>query len=1020
MMNQRNKKIISYVDKAEPPAVESTRKCDREVGARRHDGNCCDDIDPNSSERSVSDVITQHRNGSILNIGTWNIRTLYKAGRLDNCLLELESNNLDILGLAEVRWTESGRIKKKGHVICYSGGEEHKNGVGMVINRKYASALQGYWPISDRVMMIKLTGNPFDMAIIQVYAPTSDHSENEIEDFYHQIGKALKHTKPTDIIMVMGDLNAKVGRDKISECMGQHGLGERNERGERLIEFSTENNLIIANTFYQHPNRKLYTWRSPGDLYRNQIDYIMINEKYRNGIQNIYTYPGADMNSDHCLLVCKIKVKLKIVKKKILREQQDLDQLKDEEFKTRYAVEVNNRFSSLNNEEKEQLEDREKLENKWNNFRDSILGATKELLPVKIRKKHKEWMTVEILQLMKERKELKDPDKSVSEEYKEKDRKITAACKKAKEDWCNDMCDEIEKLDKCHNSREMHQKIKQLTNKGKRLSNEQSCIKDKEGNILFEKQDINNRWTEYIRELYDDPNRQEYAETEADEGPAILREEVKFTIRKMKTRKAPGIDEITAEHLKALDEEGITTLTEICNEVYETGYIPEQLKHSLFIKIPKKAKAVDCTDYRTISLMSNVTKLILRIITNRNLNTFERETSDNQSGFRPGKGTREGIFNLRILLERCIAINKPIYICFIDYQKAFDRVLHGKLMEVLMKCDIDSKDRRIIQKLYWEQTASIKINEDEEGEKFNIRRGVRQGCVLSPALFNIYTEFIYKELTELPGIKVGGNIISNLRYADDTALLANSEEELQDLVRQVEEKSSEYGLTMNPKKTKVMVIKNNNKELENINIHIDGKKLEQVKKYLYLGHIITEDGRCDTEIRKRIEMSRNNFIKMKNLLTSKQLKMHSRIRLMKCYILSTFLYSAEVWTISNTMWNKIEAFEMWLLRRMMKISYTEHKTNEKVLEMAGYTRSLKENIIRKKNEYYGHLIRKGGLQTTLLEAQLEGKRYRGRPRRSWMTGINDSVHRSYVGCKRTAWNRDEFRWLIHQNKRHAS
>ena len=82
----------------------------------------------------------------------------------------------------------------------------------------------------------------------------------------------------------------------------------------------------------------------------------MINEKYRNGIQNIYTYPGADMNSDHCLLVSKVKVKLKIVKKKILREQQDLDQLKDGEIRRRYAVDVNNRFSALNNEEKEQLD----------------------------------------------------------------------------------------------------------------------------------------------------------------------------------------------------------------------------------------------------------------------------------------------------------------------------------------------------------------------------------------------------------------------------------------------------------------------------------------------------------------------------------------------------------------------------------------------------------------------------------------------------------------------------------------
>ena len=126
-----------------------------------------------------------------------------------------------------------------------------------------------------------------------------------------------------------------------------------------------------------------------------------------------------------------------------------------------------------------------------------------------------------------------------------------------------------------------------------------------------------------------------------------------------------------------------------------------------------------------------------------------------------------------------MGVKKKLYACFIDYEKAFDRVFHAKLMEILLNVDIDSKDRRIIQNLYWEQTASVKTGSGMS-DTFKVKRGVRQGCVLSPLLFNIYTDRIFRE--GLCGVKLGDEVFSNLRYADDTVLLAESEEELQKLV----------------------------------------------------------------------------------------------------------------------------------------------------------------------------------------------------------------------------------------------
>ena len=136
------------------------------------------------------------------------------------------------------------------------------------------------------------------------------------------------------------------------------------------------------------------------------------------------------------------------------------------------------------------------------------------------------------------------------------------------------------------------------------------------------------------------------------EGPPILTSEVIYAMKRMKSGKAPGIDDIRIEHLKALDDVGIKILTDLCNDVYNTGSIPEEMKHSIFVKLPKKANATECSDYRTLCLMSNITKFILRVITERNRKIFERESGKTQSGFIQGMGTREGIFSLRIIIEK--------------------------------------------------------------------------------------------------------------------------------------------------------------------------------------------------------------------------------------------------------------------------------------------------------------------------------------------------------------------------------
>ena len=128
--------------------------------------------------------------------------------------------------------------------------------------------------------------------------------------------------------------------------------------------------------------------------------------------------------------------------------------------------------------------------------------------------------------------------------------------------------------------------------------------------------------------------------------------------------------------LKPLEDGPLGKLTQLCNEIYNTGYWPKGLKEFIFIPIPKKPNATRCQEYRTISIMSQVTKLLLKIVMDRMKGKIEAELDDAQCGFRQGKGTREGLLNLILICERHFAVLQDVYICFLDYKKAFDRVRH--------------------------------------------------------------------------------------------------------------------------------------------------------------------------------------------------------------------------------------------------------------------------------------------------------------------------------------------------------
>ena len=232
-----------------------------------------------------------------------------------------------------------------------------------------------------------------------------------------------------------------------------------------------------------------------------------------------------------------------------------------------------------------------------------------------------------------------------------------------------------------------------------------------------------------------------------------------------------------------------------------------------------------------------------------------------------GKGTREVIFNLRMICEHYSEVNRDVYACFIDYEKAFDRVNHEKIIKCLNDIGINGKDLEMIVNLYWTQGASIRL-EKSLTDEIRIKRRVRQGCVLSPCPFKLYIETILRHMEDSKGVTIEGTQINNLRYADDTVLLADSEENLQNMMDKVNEVGQLYNMKMNAKKTKAMAI-SRNEHKPKFNIRVDGTAVEQVGSFNYPGQTVSDDDRrCIDEIKKRTAIAKTTFLKIKDALKS--------------------------------------------------------------------------------------------------------------------------------------------------------
>ena len=295
-------------------------------------------------------------------------------------------------------------------------------------------------------------------------------------------------------------------------------------------------------------------------------------------------------------------------------------------------------------------------------------------------------------------------------------------------------------------------------------------VKDRNGMDLTEAEDVKKRWQEYTEELY----KKDLHDLDNHDGmithlePDILECEVKWALGSITMNKASGGDGIPVKLCQVIKDDAVKVLHSMSQQTWKTQQWPQDWKRSVFIPIPKKGYAKECSDYHTIAFISHASKVMLKIIQARLQQYVNHELPDVQAGFRKGRGTRNQIANICWIIKKAREFQKNIYFCFIDYAKTIDYVDYDKLEN----SERDGNTRPptcLLRNLYAGQEATVRTGHGTDW--FQIGKGVHQGCMLSPCLFNLYAESIRRNagLDEAQSeIKTAQRNINNLRYADDT------------------------------------------------------------------------------------------------------------------------------------------------------------------------------------------------------------------------------------------------------------
>ena len=419
--------------------------------------------------------------------------------------------------------------------------------------------------------------------------------------------------------------------------------------------------------------------------------------------------------------------------------------------------------------------------------------------------------------------------------------------------------------------------------------------------------------------------------------------------------------------------------------------------------VHKKGNKTDPSNYRAISLLSIPGKVFSHILLQRIKQKSEKFTKENQYGFRPNRGTVDAIFIVRQIIEKAKERKVNLHFNFIDFKSAFDTVWRKVLWKMLAHIGIDKKIIKILERLYENSKCAVTID-GKLTEWFSVLVGVRQGCLLSPTLFNIFLEFVMNEVESISNhFDMRAEEFSlSIKYADGSTLLTLDFDKLQVATLELQQSCLKWGMKINFDKCKVLTPLNDN-------ILIQGELLENVNNFVYLGSSVPDTTK---DIERRIALALTAFGRLrKSIWSNRDILLKLKLRLYRALILPIATYASETWALTNTDEKKLLVFEMQCLRSILGVSRLNRIRNEEIRRITGSEKTIIEMIKEKRLKWFGHVCRKE-TDYWVLQAYKQDflhRRPRGRPPKRWVDLIRKDTELPILTAERNAQHRRGWR-----------
>lgn len=895
----------------------------------------------------------------LLSISAWNVHGIFekfngnRMCKLDNSQF-IEQLTSDIVFLSETHACTNDILQIEGYkcyVNCRSDQPSRlRGGLAVFIKLNIAKGVKLVNRPLEDMMWIKLDkcffGLEKDLYICSLYISPSNSTytirTGMDKRIFDQLEQDIVQYSNQGDTMIIGDLNAHINSDELDyienemndildDCLPENYIADNvytkrnteiaqstNNYGNQILDLCTAGQLRILNgrtlgdsagrvTFYNFIGSSI-------------DDYCICSASLLKSVANFTVGPYHPSLSDHCMVTVRlnaITASSQPINLRKLQKSVKWSKTQEEIFKSNLSrdnfgnicsvidqIEFMIADNGTQHASSQQYNMSSSVDTLFTDFSNTLYKATdsvKRQNPKVKRKKRlpkKSWYDKDCDAYYRHVKSLsrklsENPwDKTLRIKVAYEQKQYKKLLRKKHRSYKNRLLNGLLQAEK-QNPSEFWKTVDQLKDRCK--SDPAESITAEEWSSYFQRL-MNGQYTDTHADMSDVDTRYQHCNTEM-LSAEITTEEIKYALKHLKNKTACGSDLISNEMIKASCDININVYARLFNIILKTGIYPHSWRENFIKPLFKGGATNDPCNYRGIALSSCLSKFFCKVLHNR----LERYISENkilneeQIGFQKGCRTSDHVLTLKHLVDKAFKSSSYLFVCFVDFKKAFDTINRNALFGKLCRLNVNGAFLDILKSMYREVLFSVKL-QNGLTESFTSKIGVKQGCILSPTLFSIYLNDLVDIFDNTcDPVALNDKLVSCLMYADDLVLVSKSAAGLQTCLDRLQNYCDKWDLTVNLDKTNIMIFNKSGRVLKGYTFKYNNHEVEIIDNYKYLGIIFKPSGSFTEAIKQLGKKANKALFCIKKCFPLDKIYTKPMIKLFDACVKPILLYCSEIW-----------------------------------------------------------------------------------------------------------------------------